>query len=386
MVATDNYCRSYFERLGQVQSLKFRQLNEVPFEPTSAAGIGIPGRKGDDGNHLRAIHQATATINNCMRHGIQEVIDNSTPDMAYTRTQLTQLTQGLKIRNIFGQAFQYILLEGLSGAPLMTYFSTHDTFFFVGKDPRKAVPQILEDFKKDCPLLLSIDWSSFDTSAEYWEILDAFDLLESILVFKGRKSRSAFEFSKVFFINRKFVAPDGNEYTKHAAVPSGSYFTMLIDSIVNWRRILYLHHKAYGKFPQRISVQGDDSLVGTTEEVTPEGLALQIPPQSKWEMNPFKCPAGNSGSQVPFLQRKLKFGDQARDVDKVERLAIYPEYEVTDPQISSYRARALWEDCNYESNILGFATEYLEKKYGVPQHVPSRFRNFLDTLYESKKA
>lgn len=385
MRETDDYCRDYFSQLGRVRSLKFRQLDEVPFEPTSAAGIGIPGRKGDDGNHLRAIHQATATINNCLRHGIQSVIENSTPDMAYTRTQLTKISEGLKVRNVFGEAFQYILIEGLSASPLMKFFIENDTFFFVGKDPRKAVPETLENFKRECPLLMSIDWTAFDTSVENWEILDAFDLLESILDFPGTKSRAAFEFSKIFFINRKIAAPDGEEYTKHGSVPSGSFYTMLIDSIVNWRRILYLYHRAYGQFPTMIKTQGDDSLIGAHAGATPEGLALQIPATSRWELNPYKCPVGKSGSQVPFLQRRLKFGDQARDIDKVERLAIYPEYEVTDPQISSYRARALWEDCNYESPILGFATEYLEKKYGVPESVPSRFKNFLDSLYDPSK-
>jgi hypothetical protein len=388
MVATDIYCTQYFENLGTVSSMDFHtQLEQVPFEPTSSAGIGIPGRKGDDGNLDRAVRQATATINNCIRNGIQGVINSSTPDMAYTRTQLTQLTEGLKVRNVFGQAFQYILIEGLSAYPLMEFFSRNDTFFFVGKDPRTSVPDLLEQLKRESTTLMSIDWSAFDTSVENWEILDAFDLLESLLTFPNLKSRACFEFSKVFFINRKIAAPDSQVYMKHAAVPSGSFYTMIIDSIVNWRRILYLHHRAYDCFPKSVYAQGDDSLLGTYDHVTPEGLAIAIPPTSKWTMNPYKCPVGKSGSSVPFLQRYLKWGDQARKVDRVERLAIYPEYEVTDPLISSYRARALWEDSNYESVILGYATSYLESKYGVPteDQVPNKYRSFLKTLYESKE-
>jgi hypothetical protein len=386
MTATDNYCFKYFENLGKISSLDFHtQLDQVPYEPTSAAGIGIPGKKGDDGNLLKAIHQATATLNNCLRHGIQNVIDNSAPDMAYTRTQLTELIEGLKIRNVFGEAFQYILLEGLSAAPLTEYFVNHNTFFFVGQDPRSSVPDIIENFKRKCDQLISIDWSAFDTSVEYWEITDAFDLLEQMLVFPNLESRAAFEFSKVFFINRKIASPDGYVHMKQKSVPSGSFFTMIIDSIVNWRRILFLHHRAYGCFPIDVKTQGDDSLLATTTNVTSEGLALQIPPNSQWIMNPYKCPTGKSGSTVPFLQRRLKWGDQSRDVDRVERLAIYPEYEVTDPQISTYRARALWEDCNYESNVLAFATEYLETKYGIAKEVPSRYKNFLNTLFESRE-
>jgi hypothetical protein len=386
MLATDKYSQEYFRNLETVQSLDFNtQLKQVPYERSSSAGIGIPGRKGDDGNHIRAIRQANATINNCLRHGIQTVIEQSTPDMAYTRTQLTELSSGLKVRNVFGEAFQYILIEGCTASPLMNYFATHDTFFFIGKDPRVAVPDTLEKFKRLAPKLISIDWSAFDTSVEQWEIIDAFDLLESMLTFPNVESRAAFEFSKIFFINRKIAAPDGYVYAKQHAVPSGSFFTMIIDAIINWRRILYLHHRQYGKFPTDIKVQGDDSLIATDLKVTPEGLALNIPPESKWKFNPYKSPQGESGSSVPFLQRTLRWGDQGRDVDRVERLAIYTEYEVEDPQISSFRARALWEDCNYESNVLGFATEYLENKYGIPKEVPERFKKFNRFIYESKE-
>lgn len=383
MVETDEYCRKYFNLFPKVASLDFNtQLNQVPFEPTSSAGIGIPGKKGDDGNLERAIRQASATINNCLRHGIQSVIERSTPDMAYTRTQLTELTRGVKVRNVFGEAFQYILIEGCTASPLMEFFATHSTFFFVGTDPKIGVPTLLEEYKRRSAKLISIDWSAFDTSVEDWEIVDAFDLLESMLTFPNLESRAAFEFSRVFFINRKIAAPDSKVYMKHHSVPSGSFFTMIIDSIVNFRRILYLHHKATGVFPKDLSTQGDDSIFGTTTDVTPELLALQIPQESRWNFNPHKSPQGKSGSTVPFLQRYLRWGDQSRNVDTAERLAIYPEYEVTDPQISAYRARAIWEDCNYESNILSFATEYLEKKYGIPTEIPKRFRKFARYSYE----
>lgn len=386
MAETDEYCYQYFERLGKINSLDFKtQLKLVPIEPSSSAGIGIPGRKGDDGNLDRAIRQANATINTCLRDGIQTVIEQSTPDMAYTRTQLTELSNGIKVRNVFGEAFQYILIEGCSAAPLMDFFVHHNTFFFVGTDPKVGVPILLEEYKRSCDKLISIDWSSFDTSVEDWEIIDSFNLIEMMLNFPNIESRAAFEFSRVFFINRKIAAPDGNVYMKHNSVPSGSFFTMLIDSIINWRRILYLHYKAYGYFPKHISTQGDDSLIATREEVTPEGIELQIPMTSKWVFNPSKSPQGKSGASVPFLQRTLKWGDQSRDVTRAERLAIYPEYEITDPQISSYRARAIWEDSNYESNVLAFATEYLERKYGVPVTVPKQFHRFTRYSYESRE-
>lgn len=377
MAKVDIYCQQYFDGLPRVRSLDFNtQLYEVPFEPDSSPGIGMTGRKGDEGNLKRAVSQANATINNCLRGNISQVIEESTPDASFTRTQLAQISEGLKVRHVFGQAFQYILIEGCTAKPLMDMFATEETFFFCGKDPRIHVPKLLSDIQQTSERLVSIDWSSFDSSVEPWEIQDAFDLLESILTFPNTISRAAFEFARTFFINRKIASPDRIVYFKQRGVPSGSYYTMLIDSIVNWRRILYLHFKLKGEFPKHLYTQGDDSISGVTRTVTPEGLFLQIPPDTTWMMNPSKCPYGESGSTVSFLQRYLKFGDQSRDVSKIERLAIYPEYEVESGQISAYRARALWEDSNYESVILGWATEYLERIYGVPTEVPRRFKKY----------
>merc|ERR1711933_219298 len=99
MLRTDEYCKEYFSKLPKVTSLNFHtDLDKVPFEPTSAAGIGFEGKKGENNNHAHAINRAYATIKNAQRHGITHVIDNSTPDAAYTRTQLTELSHGLKIR------------------------------------------------------------------------------------------------------------------------------------------------------------------------------------------------------------------------------------------------------------------------------------------------
>lgn len=75
----------------------------------------------------------------------------------------------------------------------------------------------------------------------------------------------------------------------------------------------------------------------------------------------------------------MRFGEFSRDVNRCELLALYPEYPVDDPLISSYRARALWEDSNFESHVLAYATLTLEAKYGVPDPniVDPRFKPWI---------
>lgn len=363
--STCEHAENYFDSLPKVTSLNFMtELKSVPFEAQSAAGIGLQGKKGDPGNPSRAIAQANATVHNFMSN-VQETIDNTSPDLAFTRTQLTQLGR-LKVRNVFGQAFQYILIEGCTAAPLMEMFSKLDTFFFIGEDPRTGVPRIIREGLQQGHTLLSLDWSSFDAGVEDWEIDFAFRLLRRMLIFPNKESEAAFEFSRTFFTHRKLAGPNGLLFFKHRGVPSGSFFTILIDSIINWMRINYLSHRSCSVRPTYIKCQGDDSFTSYPEaaHVTPDKLATAIPAGSDWIFNPFKCPTGTSGDTVDFLQRTIRWGEFARDTNRVELLALYPEYPVTDPIISAYRARALWEDSNYSSHILAHATSALEAKYG----------------------
>lgn len=380
--AVDAHCFELFSSFPRVHSLDFKtQLKQVPFEPTSSAGVGLTGKKGDEGNLSRACGQASATLHRFISGDVQAVIENSAPDRAFVRTQLADLSKSPKIRHVFGQAFQYILLEGLSCAPLLQMFMTQDTPYFIGIDPRKGVPELIERLAARGLDLMSSDWHGYDQTVEHWEAEDTFNLLESIIDFPNPESRAAFLFSKIFFINRKIAGPFGNLFFKHRGVPSGSYFTNLADSWINYRRFQYMYHRITGSIldTDHCRFTGDDALLGLPRNLNLnpyhfEQICINDYPLI-WFLSADKMKFGRGGDTVDFLQRELWIGDHKRDNDRVERLSMFPEYSITDIRISAYRARALWEDGNYESAFLAFATAYLEHKYGVlaehevPQHV-----------------
>jgi hypothetical protein len=250
------HCRSELSTVPLVRSLDFlTQLRDVRFESSSSAGIGIPGKKGDPGNLERAISQANATVHNFMTNP-QSTIDNTTPDRGLTRTQLTFVSDKLKIRNVFGQAFQYILIEGVTAQPLIEALSALNGFYFCGLDPRIHVPRLIEEMIFNHLDMMSLDWSHFDADVEDYEIEDAFDLLEPLLIFPNEETKAAFHFAVTFFIHRKITGPDQTLWFKHAGIPSGSYFTSLIGSVINWMRINFLFIVATGSPPLRIKVQG----------------------------------------------------------------------------------------------------------------------------------
>nr|QZW16094.1 RNA-dependent RNA polymerase [Phomopsis vexans partitivirus 1] len=388
-LATKEHCFQLFSTFPMVHAMDFEtELKQVPFEPTSSAGIGMPGKKGDGDNHKRAVRQASATVYHCISDGIQHVIDNSTPDMAFVRTQLTDLTKQTKIRHVFGQAFQYILLEGLFAYPLLSMFMMIDSPYFLGRDPRTDVVKFIERLTTTGKDMFSTDWSRFDQTAEHWELTYVFELFESIMKIPNSHTQTAWEFVKIFFINRKIAAPDGTLWSKARGVPSGSYFTNVADTFINYARIQYMSKRITGQFidPDHIRLLGDDALfaISAAYGINPYRLSQAIPDDLRdiWILRPDKMSYGRSSDLVEFLQRTLKFGDQHRDNDRVERLALFPEYPITDKRISAYRARALWEDGNYESNMLGYVTAYLEHKYGTPdkKEIPRWVQTWVEKL------
>jgi hypothetical protein len=377
--------RKQFSSYEKVKSLKFyTELGKVSFESNSAAGFSYGGLKGPVNGpvHKRAIAQASAIVKS-IRDGstsIVEAIEQSVPDVAFTRTQLTYLAEKLKVRNVWGEHFAYILLEGLTAEPLMKFFSTKDEFYFIGQDPRIAVPELFRKHMLPEEWKYAFDWSQFDASVQPWEIDFAFDLLESMLEFDDLADATAFHFVREFFIYRKVAGPDGYIYFKRLGIPSGSYYTSLIGSIVNYNRIQYMFRRFTEQFPKLVKTQGDDSFIvcHTGQRIDLHHASQIVENEFNWRLNPDKCTEGRSSDEVSFLSRTIFGADNYRDPEKLELLALYPEYEITDPSISLYRVNSILEESEVNPGSLEFVREQLAEHYPMPSpdSIPKEFRKF----------
>jgi len=376
-----------FGQFEKVQAMDFlSDLKYVPYEPDSSAGFAFGGLKGPpfETNHVRAFKQANALIMSLVRGDttIATAIENSVPDVSFVRTQLTYIPEKLKVRNVWGEHFTYILLEGLFARPLLDFFVEHDTFFFIGKDPRSAVPELLREYSMTPDAwLYTTDWSSFDASAQRFEIELAFKLLESMLTFPNAETRMAWEFVKQLFMTRKIAASDGNIYFKTAGVPSGSYFTIMIDSIINFIRILYIFRRFSGRFPRSVKTQGDDgvSQCHKGQRLDLHAISIAIKREFEWEFNPDKVLQGRSADEVEFLSRTAFGMDNFRDAIKLERLALYPEFPVESGEISLFRVSSILDESSVRSPALEFVREQLAKQYKMPsiEEVPRFHRHFI---------
>jgi len=385
-----------FARFPKVSALSARKdaksFAQVRYHQGTSAGYGYadnpglyPTHKGppDGPNAKRAKKIASKIVfecDNAFKEGkwnsfIESLPINSTPDIAFTRTQLAELPN-MKVRQVFGECFHYVLLEGLFAMPLINMFMTIDSFYFIGQDPIEGVPKLIESFTDRFSQFVTLDWSGFDSSVQVYEIELAFDLLESILLFPDETTRLVFYYVKRLFISRKLIGPDGTIYLRYGGVPSGSYFTHLIDSIINWIRIMYLFKVARIAI-SLIKTHGDDALVVPGQHVDDLDDVVAEANLRLWKIKTEKSKLVHLRSDIEFLGRTSRSGVSYRDELKTLRLLLYTEYPVDDPQISIARVKGIDVDSGARVAYIPELYNALRNKYGDSGlELPRKFRRY----------
>lgn len=226
-------------------------LDKVNFVSSSSAGYGYQGKKGAfkdkelKNNHYKAISIAkkmALTYHEATNKGecINDAIMNSTPYIGYTRTQLTNILDKLKVRNVWGSPFHHIILEGLTAQPMIEQFVQKNSFIHIGGDPLQTVSNKIAQLNDNYIWMYTFDWSKFDSTCSRFEIRLAFKIIKMFIIFETDEAEDAFDLMRELFIHKKVIGPDGNIYTSNIGVPSGSFWTNIIDSVINKFRIEYL--------------------------------------------------------------------------------------------------------------------------------------------------
>lgn len=333
-----------------INTYHFGELARVPFIPSSSAGWNYIGKKGDPGNHEIAISRAHLCLN-WWHEDLSVLPSRQTfkyhPDLAWTRTQIGTV-EDPKIRNVWAKAFENIILEGMTAYPLIQAYRAQGYPMPLGMNYFKRLPSMINQTLFDGVNYntgVGIDIKSFDSSIQPWLINESFNILENNIIFPDIQSKWAYEYTKHFFIHTPIVMPDGRMWYKHLGIPSGSYYTQMIDSIANHIVITYAQLKHYGR-SFKTYVLGDDSLFGVPIEFGIPSLDFFKPHISALglTLHPEKGCIATRASDLEFLGHSAYGTKVDRETAGMMRLALYPEHPVTGPAHSLQRIKGILLD------------------------------------------
>lgn len=250
------------------------------------------------------------------------------PCVAYHRVQHGE--SGPKTRLVWGYPLSMTLLEAQFAAPLIQAYLKKQSPMAFGYRKVDLWARMIEVTRSET--LLALDYSKFDSSIHAQLIVMAFNVLATWFT---AEEREVGRWDKLvhYFIHTPILMADGYVYKKHRGVPSGSYFTQLVDSIVNYFAMQYTSSRL-GVGLDGL-VLGDDSLFAVESEGSewlrdgPLGLFkfANVVGELGLVINVEKSRIylGRSREAVHFLGHTWSQGYPHRKERDIVRRAVYPE-------------------------------------------------------------
>lgn len=185
------------------------------------------------------------------------------PCVAYKRTQKNN-----KTRLVWGYPFEMTLMESRFARPLIDMFKNRRTTMALGWSKATLGAHVYGRVVEKKGRIVALDYSKFDSTISALFIRRSFDILSTWF---SEEDRDAYGWDTIvnYFITTPIVMPDGHLYVgKTHGVPSGSYFTQMIDSIVNTAIVFAIVSKFKLKLNWKsLFVLGDDVLMNVKGDV-----------------------------------------------------------------------------------------------------------------------
>lgn len=194
------------------------------------------------------------------------------PCVAYKRTQADD-----KTRLIWGYPQEMTVMEARFARPLIDRFINSNTPMAFGMSKCELGAKIHRYLVDRPGTTVCLDYSKFDSTISAVMIKQAFRILSTWFTEEDR-AELGWDIIVRYFISTPIVMPDGHLYTgKNHGVPSGSYFTQLIDSIVNVAMMYSLQDSCDVRFDEEsLYVLGDDVIVQVTTKVELKRWAKEL--------------------------------------------------------------------------------------------------------------
>lgn len=316
------FAYSCFSRPEGVKPFRIRRFS-VPFiesivtKPKASAGLTAWGQTKAEAK-TRAYYRGLQ---------IMQGIKAPDPCIALARTQ----KEG-KTRLVWGYPFAMTAIEGLFARPIIDQLKGGAYPMAFGMtDGMLGAKMRVSAYNKD--YAYSVDVHQFDASASKYLINVAFDIIATWFDMdwlepqSGLRAYQIFEIIRKYFITTPIVMPDGYIYFgKRHGVPSGSYFTQLVDSIIN---TIYM-----GTFSSKFglslnkndcSVLGDDSLFWSNKSISLEEVTQYASQMFDAEFQPAKSAKTYYTQPVRYLGRYWVHGEPTLPRDEIVAKAVQPE-------------------------------------------------------------
>jgi hypothetical protein len=225
-------------------------------------------------------------------------------------------------RLVWGYPLEMVCMEGRFARPLIDTFLIRPTPMAFGMSKCELGARLDRYYSEQPGTTVCLDYSKFDSTISRYCISRAFRILSSWFSPEDRASHGWDTIVK-YFIFTPIVMPDGHLYTgKRHGVPSGSYFTQMIDSIVNTAMCYALRYRGLLRFkPHQLMVLGDDVIVQTTLPVDLGKMAEYVSHFGLRLHDDEKTIVG----EVHFLGAYWHKGKPDLPLNKVTTKAVYPE-------------------------------------------------------------
>lgn len=311
----------------RIPKIRRHRVHQVPFKSGSAAGLGYRGKKGEHGNHLIACDRARKVISS--RHSCK------VPCMMATRGHFGT-PDDPKTRLVWAYPFEMTLIEGMYAEPLIRAYLQHQSSpMTVGRSSLKIAADMHECMQRGTPY--GLDFSKFDSSIRAELIYAAFDILFEQFEEVAPVHRKIIV---DYFINTPLALPDGVIVRKRKGVPSGSYFTQMIDSVVNYIAVWYMVLRQNpASRPLNLQVLGDDSMFAVRGKLD-KHAAVNAASELGLTLNMEKTFWGHDSSSghLTYLGHHVKGGILTRPLEEtIERLLFVETNKKTTPSESAER-------------------------------------------------
>lgn len=269
--------------------------------------------------------------------------DPGIPALCFTRAQISNYIINGKVdpsnikyktRLVWCVDAATVLLESRFARPLMNGPFLRIQQYAGGKSDDKIQDMLLH--WKNGKYYVCIDYSNYDSSVPAWLILDMFEIVK--LYFDEKYHKEIDQVCR-YFIHTKIIMPDGSVKEKHKGIPSGSYFTQIIGSLVNLQMVLtyfvarhgvqgtleeLADHEGWG--PLMLMAMGDDNVMFTRTKVDKKDLSTYLYKMFGVQSNEAKFDQGEYRSDNPkFLKREWTYDGQVRNILELLLNAVHPE-------------------------------------------------------------